>query len=43
MQVVEEAIALVQKHSWHGATIGALGRTDRWKEEQAGPGNALRG
>lgn len=30
MQAVEEAIAFVQKHSWHGASIGALRRTDRW-------------
>jgi len=27
---VEEAIAFVQKHSWHGATIGAVRRRDRW-------------
>jgi len=27
---VEEAIAFVQKHSWHGAEIGAVRRTDRW-------------
>ena len=30
VQAVEEAIAFVQKHSWHGATIGAVRRTDRW-------------
>jgi predicted HTH transcriptional regulator len=27
---VEEAIAFVQKHAWHGAEIGAVRRTDRW-------------
>jgi predicted HTH transcriptional regulator len=30
VQAVEEAITFVQKHSWHGATIGAVRRTDRW-------------
>ena len=30
VQAVEEAIAFVQKHSWHGATIGAVRRTDHW-------------
>jgi hypothetical protein len=30
VQAVEEAIAFVQKHSWHGASIGAVRRTDRW-------------
>jgi predicted HTH transcriptional regulator len=30
VQAVEEAIAFVHKHSWHGATIGAVRRTDRW-------------
>jgi predicted HTH transcriptional regulator len=30
VQAVEEAIAFVQKHSWHGATIGVVRRTDRW-------------
>ena len=29
VQAVEEAIAFVQKHSWHGASIGAVRRTDR--------------
>ncbi len=27
---VEEAIAFVQKHAWHGAEIGAVRRRDRW-------------
>ncbi len=27
---VEEAIAFVQKHAWHGAEIGAVRRKDRW-------------
>ncbi|MFN0177486.1 MAG: ATP-binding protein [Gemmatimonadales bacterium] len=27
---VEEAIAFVQKHAWHGAEIGAVHRKDRW-------------
>jgi hypothetical protein len=30
VQAVAEAIAFVQKHSWHGASIGAVRRTDRW-------------
>ena len=30
VQAVEEATAFVQKHSWHGASIGAVRRTDRW-------------
>ncbi|MCP9927619.1 helix-turn-helix domain-containing protein [Cyanobium sp. CH-040] len=30
VQAVEEAIAFVQKHSWHGAEIGAVRRIDRW-------------
>jgi ATP-dependent DNA helicase RecG len=30
VRAVEEAIAFVQKHSWHGANIGAVRRTDRW-------------
>ncbi|MEB3361983.1 MAG: ATP-binding protein, partial [Synechococcaceae cyanobacterium] len=30
VQAVEDAIAFMQKHSWHGATIGAVRRTDRW-------------
>ena len=30
VQAVEEAIAFVHKQSWHGATIGAVRRTDRW-------------
>jgi len=30
VQAVAEAIAFVQKHSWHGASIGAVHRTDRW-------------
>jgi ATP-dependent DNA helicase RecG len=29
VQAVEEAIAFVQKHSWHGASIGAVHRADR--------------
>jgi predicted HTH transcriptional regulator len=27
---VEEAVAFVQKHAWHGAAIGAVRRKDRW-------------
>jgi len=27
---VEEAIAFVEKHSWHGAETGAVRRKDRW-------------
>lgn len=27
---VEEAIAFVQKHAWHGAEFGAVRRKDRW-------------
>jgi ATP-dependent DNA helicase RecG len=27
---VEEAIAFVQKHAWHGAEIGAVRRKERW-------------
>jgi predicted HTH transcriptional regulator len=27
---VEEAIAFVEKHAWHGAEIGAVRRRDRW-------------
>ncbi|MBM4244797.1 MAG: MarR family transcriptional regulator [Deltaproteobacteria bacterium] len=27
---VEEAVAFVQKHAWHGAAIGAVRREDRW-------------
>jgi len=27
---VEEAIAFVEKHAWHGAEIGAVRRKDRW-------------
>jgi hypothetical protein len=30
VQAVEEASAFVQKHSWHGTSIGAVRRTDRW-------------
>jgi predicted HTH transcriptional regulator len=30
VQAVEAAIAFVQKHSWHGASIGAVRRTNRW-------------
>ena len=30
VQAVEEASGFVQKHSWHGASIGAGRRTDRW-------------
>jgi predicted HTH transcriptional regulator len=30
VQAVAEAIAFVQKHSWHGAEIGAVRRIDRW-------------
>jgi predicted HTH transcriptional regulator len=30
VQAVKAAIAFVQKHAWHGASIGAVRRTDRW-------------
>jgi hypothetical protein len=30
VQAVEEASGFVQKHSWHGTSIGAVRRTDRW-------------
>ncbi len=41
MQAVGEAIAFVQKHSWYGATSGAVHRTDRWSLA-AEPGVAVR-
>ena len=31
LQAVKEAIAFVQKHAWHGTTIGAVRLTDRWR------------
>ena len=30
VQAIEEAIAFVQKHSFHGAEIGAVHRSERW-------------
>ena len=30
VEAVEEASGFVQKHSWHGTSIGAVRRTDRW-------------
>lgn len=30
VQAVEEAIAFVQKHAFHGAAIGSVRRTERW-------------
>jgi predicted HTH transcriptional regulator len=31
VRAVEEAVAFVQKHDWHGAEIGAVRRKDRWR------------
>ncbi|WP_457767777.1 ATP-binding protein [Cyanobium sp. ULC084] len=41
VQAVEAAIAFVQKHSWHGATIGAVRRSDRWSLPPAAVREAL--
>jgi len=38
---VEEAIAFVQKHAWHGAEIGAVRRAERWSVPPAAVREAI--
>ena len=41
VQAIEEALALVEKHSSHGAAIGPVRRKDRWNVPPAAVREAI--